>query len=335
MKAKQRRVIPSFLALLLTVVFAVVAALPVFANDTTIQIGAGRNAAPIAENLELTTYRGVAVTGRFKAIDPDGDALTFEITAAPKKGAVTPTDGGEFVYAPTEGAKGKDSFTYVAVDANGGVSQSATVTVNLKKQSVKLTYADMAGDPAYYAALVLAEKGVFTGETLGGASFFRPEEDVTRGEFLAMCLSLTGARTLDGITRTGFSDDGSIPMWVKPYVSAALMSGVVSGYRDELGRPVFLPGEAITFSEAAVILNKALSVTDVTGTGAAAIDTSAVPAWAQRAAVNLTACNILPAGLAGNMDGHVTRADAAELFLAASEVLEARGTDTGGLFGWL
>jgi hypothetical protein len=43
-----------------------------------------------------------------------------------------------------------------------------------------------------------------------------------------MCLGITDTEMLEGITRTGFSDDASIPMWAKPYVSTGLMAGVIT-----------------------------------------------------------------------------------------------------------
>ena len=88
------------------------------------------NGAPIAENLELTTYKNVAVTGQFSAVDPEGDILTFRLVDKPARGAVTlPEDGStEFVYTPFENKTGKDSFTYVAVDAVGNTSAPATAT---------------------------------------------------------------------------------------------------------------------------------------------------------------------------------------------------------------
>jgi hypothetical protein len=66
-----------------------------------------------------------------------------------------------------DGKKGKDSFTYVAIDSGGNISDEATVTVNIKKQSTNITYSDMSGNSSNYAALMLAEKGVFTGESWG------------------------------------------------------------------------------------------------------------------------------------------------------------------------
>ena len=316
------------LSLLLALTLASSVGIAALANDTTID--SPKNTAPIAENLEFETFRGVALTGRFKALDPDGDKLTFEITSAPKKGSLAPTANAAFVYTPAEKAKGKDTFTYVAVDENGGVSTSATVTITLKKQTTKMTYADLDGSPAHYAALTMAERDVFVGEKLGGEYFFRPMETVSRGEFLAMCLKVAGNEPISGIVKTGFSDDADIPMWVKPYVSAGLMSGIVSGYHAADGRLVFNPNAPITFAEAAVILNKTLGISDVTGV--AAIDTEYVPAWAASAAMNLSACNILPNGLAANASEAVTRADAAELLTASCTVLDAR--DSGGLLSW-
>ena len=50
---------------------------------------AAADGAPIAENLELTTYRGVSVGGRLKAFDPEGEEVHFRITTEPKKGTLT------------------------------------------------------------------------------------------------------------------------------------------------------------------------------------------------------------------------------------------------------
>jgi hypothetical protein len=319
------------LALLLALAIASSIGIAALANDTTIEAPESVNTAPIAENLEYETFRGVALTGRFKALDPDGDKLTYEITAAPKKGSITPGDAATFVYTPAEKSKGKDAFSYVAVDENGGVSTAATVTVNIKKQATKTTYADMDDSPAHYAALTLSERGVFTGEQLGGEYFFRPGETVTRGEFLAMCLKAAGSETINGITKTGFFDDSDIPLWVKPYVSAGLMNGIIGGYRDDGGHLVFSPNAPVTFAEAAVILNNTLGISDVTGV--AAIDTEVVPAWAANAAMNLTACNILPTGLSTNANDTVTRADAAELLYASTVILDARESGAG-LLAW-
>ena len=90
--------------------------------------------APIAENLELSTFRGVSVGGRLSATDPDGDALHYTVTTQPVKGRLDLDDDGHFVYTPAEGKRGKDYFGYQATDADGNRSQEATVIIRIEKQ---------------------------------------------------------------------------------------------------------------------------------------------------------------------------------------------------------
>ena len=61
------------------------------------------NSAPVAENFEFETYRGVSFGGKLCAVDPDGDAVSFEITTQPKKGTIELSDDGSFVYSPAVG----------------------------------------------------------------------------------------------------------------------------------------------------------------------------------------------------------------------------------------
>lgn len=64
-------------------------------------------AAPVAENLELTTFRNTSVGGTLSASAPDGSPLTFRITTEPIKGTVTLTDDGTFVYTPADGKRAR------------------------------------------------------------------------------------------------------------------------------------------------------------------------------------------------------------------------------------
>jgi len=274
--------------------------------------------APIAENLEITTYRNTSVGGRLGATDPDGDIVAFEITTQPNKGTVEIEADGCFVYTPFEGKKGKDYFGYRVIDAEGNVSQEGTVIIRIEKQKTKTTYSDMVGNGSAYAATALAERGIFVGETLAGTSVFSPERSVTRAEFLAMCMEISDIDLLTGVSRTGFFDDVDIPVWAKPYVSTALKCGIVSGYAISETGAVFGAGSYITASEAAVILNRVTDLTDVSYIAA-----EAVPVWAAQATANLSACNILTTGVTV-YDEVLTRAQAAEMVIGALEVIEAR-----------
>ncbi|WP_300270247.1 Ig-like domain-containing protein [uncultured Flavonifractor sp.] len=278
------------------------------------------NGAPVAENLELSTYKNVAVTDRFSAVDPEGDLLTYRLVKKPARGAVTIGEDGQFVYTPYENKTGKDSFTYIAMDTVGNASDPATVKVKIEKPDTKVTYADLSGHPAHKAAIRLAEEGIFVGECMGGEYFFQPDVAVTRSEFVAMAMNAAGVASLDGVSRTGFADDESIPTWAKPYVSSALKCGLVQGITDDEGRVVFRADDSITTAEAAVLLDRVLSVTDVDAQTFAAD----APAWAAQSAANLSTCGVLPAE-AGLTDT-LTRGEAAQLLCAALDLLDSRDT---------
>ena len=214
----------------------------------------GDNSAPVAENMEISTYRGIAVSGRLAATDPEGEKLSFEITTPPIKGELVLSEDGKYTYTPAEGKKGKDYFGYKATDESGNSSHEATVIIRIEKQKSKVSYSDMAENGAHYGAVRLAEEEIFVGECLGGEYIFSPDKAVSRGEFLAMCMKLSDTRLLEGVSRTGFADDGDIPQWQKPYVTAAVLGDIVEGSRRNDGQLVFSAGRGVTFSQAAVIL---------------------------------------------------------------------------------
>ena len=279
------------------------------------------NGAPVAENLELTTYRGVSMGGKLSAVDPEGEAVVFEICTPPSKGTIELGDDGSFVYTPGEGRKGKDYFGYRAIDTDGNCSQEATVIIRIQKQKTKTTYFDMDGRAEAYAAVLLAESGIFVGENLAGSYVFRPDEPVTRGEFLAMCMKLTGTELLTGAASTGFADDAEIDAYLKPYVSTALLDGVIDGYISEDSAAVFRPDSDITAAEAAVMLDRALGLTDAVSVWAQS--DPAAPAWAAQSLDNLAACRMLPPGLSAQ-SATLSRADAAVMLAAGMDILANR-----------
>ena len=193
---------------------------------------AAADTAPVAENLELTTFRGTSIGGTLSANAPDGSPLTFRITTEPIKGTVTLTDSGTFVYTPADGKRGRDYFGFRAADSSGNESQEATVIISIKKQKPAVTYSDMAGRPEEYAAVMLAEQGLCVGRQVGGQYLFDPDSPIPRDEFLAMCTHLTGTSMLQGVLSTGFGDDEQIPAWAKTYVATAVMNGNITGYSD-------------------------------------------------------------------------------------------------------
>lgn len=282
--------------------------------------------APIAENFSLSTYRDVAISGTFSGVDPQGGALTFRVTKNPARGAVTQAEEGSarFTYSPYENKTGKDSFTYVAVDEAGNVSQPAKVSIRIEKPDTKVTYADMDGNPAHKAAISLAERGIFVGEQMGETWFFRPEASVTREEFLTMAMDTVEMDTLPQVQMTGFADDESISTWARPYVASALGAGMIQGGTTAAEGTSFAPGRVITRAEAAVMLDRLLQVSDVADQGE--VSTDAAPAWAYQSVLNLSAVGVLGGAeeTEDTLSAPLTRAQAAQMLQSAIEVLDFR-----------
>ena len=135
-----------------------------------------------------------------------------------------------------------------------------------------------------------------------------------------MCMQLSGTGILTGVRSTGFADDRSIAVWAKPYVSTALKSGVISGYTGE-GGATFAPERSISVAEAAVMLDRAIGLTDAVSAWSAT--DSAVPAWAAQSAANLSACGLLPHGCSLTAET-LSRAQCAEMLSGAMDVLARR-----------
>lgn len=272
---------------------------------------------PIAENLEIETYRGVSVDGQLRATDPQGDALTFQITTPPVKGEIKLHDDGSFVYCPDSSRRGKDYFGYTATDTQGNVSQEATVIITLRKPKTAVTYADLDGSPYHYDALRLCEEGVFTGAMVGGDYVFSPDIMISRGEFLAMCMTISDKEILSAVTSTGYSDDQDIPQWQKPYIATARMHGSI-GTVSETGSTDFEATAPITCAEAAVMLD---GIFGLSGVSAASLHSS-TPDWAAQAVTNLTACRVLPV----NCDPaqYLNRGMTADMLCAVMDIMHAR-----------
>lgn len=288
--------------------------------------------APQVWDLEIRTYRDIPGQGQFLASDPEGEEMTFALLDEPRKGVVV-IEGDSFTYTPDEGITGSDRFTYTATDSQGHTSAPAKVRVAIDKTRSGVTYSDTEDSPAACAAQELAEKGIFTGGKIGGHYYFQPDQPVTRSEFLAMALETAGREVTD-VTMTGFCDDTSIPTWAKAYAAAGAADGIVRGSGTAEG-VAFRGGEAITFNEAATILDRMLDLGDV-DLDVWYADRAAAPSWAAQAVGNMEAVNVLSAGSFGSqtMEQAVTRADAAQMLAAAGVLLEGE-EQPKGLFSWL
>lgn len=278
---------------------------------------------PEAIDITCETYQGVSCHGQLQGSGENGEELTFALAKEPGKGTVT-LEENRFIYTPRVTATGTDRFTYVVVDAHGNSSAPATAEIRIQRTRSGVTYADLEGSDAAVAAQHLAEEGVFVGAKLGENYYFEPDREVLRSEFLAMAMETVG-REVTAVTMTGFCDDAVIPTWAKAYAAAGVAEGIVQGSMTEAGS-AFRGEEAITFNEAATVLDRVLGLEDV-DLQAWYVDRDAVPSWAAQAVANMESVQVMAAGSFGShtMEEPVRRADAARMLSAVRTLLEGDG----------
>ncbi len=294
------------------------------------------NQAPIAHDLEYATYQNVKLCGELRATDSDNDQCTFTITKQPEKGTVQVTSSG-FTYIPDKDAKGNDLFCYTATDERGKVSPAAVVKITIEEPRSKqlVQYSDMQDSSAHYAALKLSENDIFSGERIGTESFFYPQEQVTRAQFVAMTAAVVELALPTVSVGTGLSDNESIPVWAQPYIAAAINSGIVYGEDSADGNRVFRADDPITRGEAATIIDRALDLAD-DGREMDFSDSQSVPSWAEQALINTTALDIISVFSDNTVRSEqiINREDVAMMLVGMIEHLEnEQDKQTGGFFG--
>lgn len=222
----------------------------------TVAIRGSRDDAPEAEDLSLETYKNLPVEGQLPVTEPEGDAVTYNLVRSPRRGELVIREDGSFLYTPKKNKVGTDSFTFTASDPAGNCSREATVTVRILKTTDSARYTDTADAGCSFEAEWLRQTGIFSGEVVGGQSCFCPEKTVTRGQFLTMLMQTLKLPVERSAVYTGFLDDSSD--WMKPYLAAALRSGIIRGYPVS-GGVEFRPDRPITADEAAAMMTAARS----------------------------------------------------------------------------
>ena len=262
--------------------------------------------APVAEDSAMETYRNLPNEAVLKAKDPEGKKLTFTVTRQPKRGDVVIRDDGSFHYTPKKNKVGVDSFAYTATDPAGNVSREATVTITITKPTDAAQYTDTAGESCRFAAEWMKNTGIFVSESVSGNRCFQPDKDVSRSEFLTMLVSVLELELDLEASFTGL--EGQTPDWLKPYLAAAMRSGLLTGIPEA---DTFHANEPINGAEAAVMLQNALDLrreSDAVSTGE-----DMTPEWAVDAVRTLDEY-----GIRLNAQSNLTRGDAAEVIYQVS-----------------
>jgi VCBS repeat-containing protein len=290
--------------------------LPIYDNrveretEMILQVWGKTDKAPVAEDFSVETYKNLPNEGKLKVTDPEGQQLTFTVLRKPKRGEVTIQEDGSFVYTPKKNKVGVDSFTYTATDPAGNVSREATVTVQILKPTDARQYTDTVGTDCRFEAEWMRNTGLFTGESIGGQACFRPEKTVSRGEFLTMVVKALDIPLEEGNFQSLGED---VPQWLKPYLAAALRSGLVSQWpQNEAGE---LETDApITGAEAAVMVQNILDL-QIPDEALQTFADADAPDWAYEALAVMAEHGITVAGAE-----NLTRAEVAKMLYEVSRL---------------
>ncbi len=274
-----------------------------------------------AASLSARVPEGGICGGTLAASDPEGDSLVFEITSYPRHGSVILSDrsSGRYLYRPSAGYTGRDSFTYTVRDEWGAYAGEAEVKVVVSRLSSP-DYADMAGSAETFARLCESE-GLMSGTAYGDADYFYPEKGMTRAEFTVTLLTAAGIAP-DAESECNFADKDEIPASARGFVAKAAEIGLSNGWIKG-GEQVFEPNREITLGEAARMTALLLGI-DYDG----AVEVSLGGAnYARYEIAALCSAGLGEPFAKATPNGVLTRADAAEILCGVLSIARAGGIE--------
>lgn len=280
------------------------------------------NEAPISRNGSFEAFSGIQLSERLPCSDFEGDALTVEILSYPKNGLLR-INGESFTYTSQANFEGKDSFSYRVSDVFGNLSAESEVTLSVSTPATKVRYDDMNTHWGYTSAIAMTELGLMGGKSEGDKLLFCPEQEISRGDFLAMAMIICGYEENISLgSVSAFADDKNIPHNIKSYASYAQSVGIVSGYESAAGQ-IFGSTQSITRAEAASMISRMLEEKgyDLLPIDYADID---APAFAKKCMGQLLSIGIINGDTNGNLmaDSKMTRAMASKMLTNLSEYVE-------------
>ena len=125
------------------------------------------NSPPVAVNDTFIGKENTLLTGNVLANDTDaeGAVLNSALSAPPAHGTVTLADNGSFVYTPTPGYNGPDSFTYRAGDGIHVSNNIATVSISIRPANEPPVAVNDSYTVAEDTVLTVATPGVLANDS--------------------------------------------------------------------------------------------------------------------------------------------------------------------------
>ena len=274
------------------------------------------NYAPEADPIStVKTQMDISVYEKANATDPESDELEFIIVSYPKNGRICFLEEGRFCYTPNKGYLGEDEFSYTVRDSFGNYSKPTSVKLEVIARMCAEEYIDMEDRAEYNAAVAMAAMGIMGGEIVGDDTYFMPDRELCRAEFVALAMKALGIRADSSISASYFDDDGDIQPSLKPYVATAQRLGIISGDFID-GKLVFEPNRTITKFEAAKILSSLIGAERETEESVFATEDD-IPVWAKPCVYAMCSLGIFEENDAKYSSAAVTKASAAEYLYRA------------------
>ncbi len=202
----------------------------------------------------VSTHASLALSGTLSAEDADADALFFEVVEYPVNGTLSlDAKTGDFSYRPMGNFHGEDHFSWRVQDVWGAYSEPARVEITVRELATGYLFSDIENDRTHHAALLVGERGLMSGEKMGGKHYFHPDRALSRAAFVAVLLQAAEIKVEDA-EDTGYTDNADIPRGMRGAVKYAREQGWLG--EDT----VFRPHDAITRAEAATIAGKVLGL---------------------------------------------------------------------------
>lgn len=159
-----------------------------------------------------------------------------------------------------------DHFTKFAVFAVTAGAEDAATDIVLELEDIRGHWAERWIEEA-------VAKGLVNGYP---DSSFRPDQDVTRAEFIMMLMRAMGFDE-EAPIESIFTDQENIGPWARGAVAQAVQAGIISGYEDGS----FRPQQGVIRAEAAVMIARAANLPVLEDAVTGFSDDEEIPAWAK------------------------------------------------------
>ena len=192
-----------------------------------------------------------------------------------------------------------------------------------ESESVKIEFSDVDNHFAKKEIEYLAEKGIINGYTEEDNLSFKPNQNITREEFIKIICSASYTDKIKNIDTVPFADWNYVSDWAKKYLYQAFKNEIVLGEKISETEYNCNPKKNITRAEAMVIISRLLNIEE-TIDNLEFLDEDEIPQWAITEVKQLTSLKILN-GYEDNtirVNNNITRGETAVIIYRFLEVKE-------------